>query len=383
MATSSLGEASLSPGLRAEQTGRSADTIDPIRAILRPGNARLTRLTPARAGLAALVCLVAAPTLAQKTDVIVLQNGDRVTGEIKSYDQGRLTVDTSHSSWIKIKWSLVVSITSDKIFDVETVDGVHHFGSLAPSEPIGRLTIVEATAPITVAFFDVFDLSPVYQTFWRRWEGSLDLGFNYTQSSNLTQFNLNFSGIYRMKDGQFSTNLSAFFSRQNGVTGAERGDFGILYDRFLGNRWVLEGGIGVDRNIQLGLKFREFVGVGAGRYIVQTNQSQLLTYAGFTANHEVPVDGADIDSAEAVVGSRYTYFMYDFPKLTVSASAQVFPSLTVSGRVRVQADASVKREIISDFYLAISIFDSFDSKDPSTDTPKNDWGPTISVGWQF
>ena len=245
------------------------------------------------------------------------------------------------------------------------------------------LTIVEGTGATTVAFFDVFDLSPVYQTFWRRWEGSLDLGFNYTQSSNLTQFNLNFSGIYRMKDSQFSTNLSAFFSRQNGVTGAERGDFGILYDRFLGNRWVLEGGIGVDRNIQLGLKFREFAGVGAGRYVVQTNQSQLLTYAGFTGNHEVPVDGADINSAEAVVGSRYTYFMYDFPKLTVSANAQVFPSLTVSGRVRVQADASVKREIISDFYLAISIFDSFDSKDPSTDTPKNDWGPTISVGWQF
>jgi hypothetical protein len=344
---------------------------------------RVTRSCVAAAALSMLSLLAAAPAHAQKTDVIVLQGGDRITGEIKSYDQGRLTVDTSHSSWIKIKWSLVVSITSDKIFDVETVDGVHHFGSLAPSEPIGRLTIVEAAAPITVAFFDVFDLSPVYQTFWRRWEGSLDLGFNYTQSSNLTQFNLNFSGIYRMKDGQFSTNLSAFFSRQNGVTGAERGDFGILYDRFLGNRWLVEGAIGVDRNIQLGLKFREFAGVGAGRYVVQTNQSQLLTYAGFTGNHEVPVDGADIDSAEAVVGSRYTYFMYDFPKLTVSATAQVFPSLTVSGRVRVQADASVKREIISDFYLAISIFDSFDSRDPSTDSPKNDWGPTISVGWQF
>ncbi len=343
----------------------------------------MTRLRPAKACLAVAAFLGAAPVLAQKTDVIVLQGGDRITGEIKDYDQGRLTVDTSHSSWIKIKWSLIVSITSDKIFDVETIDGVHHYGTLAPSDPVGRLTIVEATAPITVAFFDVFDLAPVYQTFWRRWEGSLDLGFNYTQSSNLTQFNLNFEGTYRMKDGQFVTNLSAFFSRQNGVTGAERGAAGILYERFLGNRWILEGGIGLDRNIQLGLKIREFVGLGAGRYVVQTNQSQVLVYAGVTANHEVPVDGANIDSAEGLVGSRYSYFMYDFPKLTVSATAQVFPSLTVSGRVRVEADASVKREIISDFYLAISVFDSFDSKDPTTLQPKNDWGPTISLGWQF
>ncbi len=344
---------------------------------------RVTRSCFAAAALSVLSLLGASSAFAQKTDVIELQGGDRITGEIKSYDQGRLTVDTSHSSWIKIKWSLVVSITSDKMFDVETVDGLHHFGTLSPSDPAGRLTIGTGPDALTVGFFDVFDITPVYQTFWKRWDGSLDLGFNYTQSSSLTQFNLDFSGLYRTKDGQFSTNLSAFFSRQNGVTGAERGDFGILYDRFLGNRWVLEGGIGLDRNIQLGLKIRAFAGVGAGRYVVQTNQSQLLTYAGFTGNHEVPVDGADIESAEAVVGSRYTYFMYDFPKLTVSAIAQVFPSLTVSGRVRVQANASVKREIISNFYLSISIFDSFDSRDPSTDSPKNDWGPTISVGWQF
>jgi len=343
----------------------------------------VTPLRPPKACLAVAALLAAAPLLGQKTDVIVLQNGDRITGEIKSYDQGRLTVDTAHSSWIKIKWSLVASITSDKVFDVETIDGVHHFGSLAPSDPVGQLTIVEAEQPLTVPFFQVFDITPVYQAFWKRWEGSLDLGFNYTQSSNLTQFNLDFDGTYRMKDWQLATTLSAFFSRQNGVTGAERGSLGILYYRFLPNRWLLQTGIGLDRNIQLGLKIREFFGIGAGRYVIQTNQTQLQPYLGVTANHEVPVDGEDINSAEGVVGCRYTYFMYDFPKLTVSADAQVFPSFTVSGRVRVEAQASVKREIISDFYLAISIFDSFDSKDPSTDSQKNDWGPTISVGWQF
>jgi hypothetical protein len=337
----------------------------------------------AKACLAAAVFLAAAPLLAQKTDVIELEGGDRITGEIKEYDQGRLTVDTAHSSWIKIKWSLVRAITSDKIFDVETIDGVHHFGTLSPSDPRGKLTIGTGPDALTVGFFDVFDITPVYQTFWKRWEGSLDLGFNYTQSSNLTQFNLDFGATYRMTDWQLRTSLSSFFSRQNGVTGAERGSFGVIYDRVLPNRWILEGGTGLDRNIQLGLKIREFVGVGAGRYIIQTNQTQLQPYIGVTANHEVPVEGNTIDSAEGVVGCRYTYFMYDFPKLTLSSTAQVFPSFTVSGRVRVEFNASVRREIISDFYMSLSLFDSFDSKDPTTDKPLNDWGPTVSIGWQF
>jgi hypothetical protein len=51
--------------------------------------------------------------------------------------------------------------------------------------------------------------------------------------------------------------------------------------------------------------------------------------------------------------------------------------------VRVEALVSVKREIVSDFYLSLSVFDSYDSRDPTTLTAKNDWGPTISIGWKF
>lgn len=337
---------------------------------------------PRRLALLALL-LLPAVAAAQKTDIVTLDNGDRITGEIKSYDAGRLTMDTSHSSWVNVKWSRIVSIASKVEFDIETIDGVHHFGSLAPSDPPGRLLIVSASQTESIAFFDVFDVTPVHQRFWRRWEGSLDLGFNYTNSSNLVQFNLSADATYRRRDHQLVANLTSFFSRQDEVTAAERGAFSIRYDRFLGNRWIAEGGIGLDRNIQLGLKNRVSAGVAGGRYLVQTNQKQLTVYAGFLGNHEQPVEGEGKYNVEASVGARYYSFMYDFPKLTLSASAQVYPSLTTSGRVRLEADGSIKREIVSDFYLALSVFDSFDSKDPSTGQAKNDWGPTLSVGWQF
>ncbi len=147
--------------------------------------------------------------------------------------------------------------------------------------------------------------------------------------------------------------------------------------------WVAEAFVGLDRNIQLGLDLRETIGVGAGRYLNRTNQSSLVVVAGFTGNHEIPVEGTDTDSLEGLVGGRYSYFMYDYPKLTLSTNLSVFPSFTIAGRVRVEFLASVKREIVTDFYLALSIFDSFDSRDPTTLTAKNDWGPTISIGWQF
>lgn len=326
---------------------------------------------------------VASFALAQKTDVITLLNGDRVTGEIKYYKQGRITIDTSHSGWINVKWNKILSVESDKMFDVETIDGVHHFGSLAPSDPPGKLTLILGPQTLTVSFFEVFALAFVGQKFWSRWEGSLDLGFNYTQSSNLVQFNLNADAIYRMRNYQIQTQLSSFFSRQNGATSADRGAYVLRYDRYLWNRWIAEAGIGFDRNIQLGLKLRSAFGLGAGYFVIQQNQKQLVALLGILGNHEQPVQGQGKNNSEALAGARYSYFMYDFPKLTLTASLQVYPSLTESGRVRLEAAASAKREIVSDFYLSLSIYDSFDSEDPSTGQHKNDWGPTLSIGWQF
>jgi Protein of unknown function, DUF481 len=313
-----------------------------------------------------VVCVsgLASSALAQKTDVVTLLNGDRVTGEIKSYKQGRLTLDTTHSGWISIKWNKIQSVQSDKLYDVETIDGEHHFGTLARSEPPGRLSIITSERTLTVSFLDVFGLAFVGQKFWSRWEGSLDLGFNYTQSSNLVQFNLNGDATYRMRNYQFVTTLSSFFSRQDGQTSADRATYALYYDRFLAKRWIAEAGVGLDRNIQLG-------------------QKQLVLFVGGAGNHEQPVDGEGRFNAEATVGARYHYFMYDFPKVTLSASVQVFPSLTEGGRVRLEASGSAKREIVSDFYLSLSVYDSFDSRDPSTGQAKNDWGPTLSIGWQF
>ena len=347
------------------------------------GVARNTRRRLATILLAVGLGGLAPAALAQKTDVVTLMNGDKITGEIKSYKEGRLSVDTPYSNWVSIKWNKILSIQSDKLYDVETIDGVHHYGSLAPTDPEGRLDIVLGESKLTVSFFEVFGLAFVGKKFWSRWEGSLDLGFNYTQSSSLVQFNLNADATYRMRNYQIVTTLTSFFSRQEGQTSADRAAFALRYDRFLGNRWIAEAGFGLDRNIQLGLDLRASFGLAAGRYIVQENQKTLVLYAGGLGNHERPVEGETKFNAEAVVGMRYTYFMYDFPKLTLSAAVQVLPSLTESGRVRLEAAGSAKREIVSDFYLALSIYDSFDSRNPSTGQAKNDWGPTLSVGWQF
>jgi hypothetical protein len=333
----------------------------------------------------AAVCLLAsaAPALAQKTDVIVLFNGDRVTCEIRSYGSGRLSVKTDIASDINVKWNKIVSITSDKQFEIETTDGFVHYGTLAPSDPPGRLAVVSEAETEVLDFLSVVRISPMYESFWRRWQGSVNLGFNYTQANDYVNFTLSGDADFKRPSFELAVSLSVFFTSQANVPSNQRASFLTQYEKFLKDRWLVIGFGGIDRNIQLGLDWRYSLGAGYGRDVIDTNQTRLTAAAGLVGMHEEPVLGGSTNDLAAIVALQFSHFTYDFPKVTLGGSLSIIPYLTQSGRVRLQLNASAKREIARDFYLTLTIFDDFDNKDPSTGQAKNDWGPTLSVGYSF
>ncbi|MGH9368765.1 MAG: DUF481 domain-containing protein, partial [Thermoanaerobaculia bacterium] len=282
------------------------------------------------AGLLSVMLLagIASPAAAQDVappvaDVVILINDDRITGKIRSYNAGRLTVQSDNEGDVSIKWNKIRSITSATMFDVQLTNGAHELGVLAPSEPPGKLAIVSGPGIVTVEFLDVYRIDPIRRTFWRRIDGTLDLGFNYTKASQLVQFNLNTDATYRMRNWAIASALSMFFSRQQDVTASQRGAFSLFYTRFLKNRWIAGTAIGLDRNLDLGLDLRVLASVGAGRKLIQTNRTQLIALAGVSVNHESPVNGEGKYNAEALVMAQYSVFTYDFPKMNFEASLQV------------------------------------------------------------
>ena len=78
---------------------------------------------------------------AVKTDILTLRNGDRITGEIKSLDKGRLEFSTDDIGTIYIEWNKVASLTAPKMFDIELDSGRHLYGSLIPTPSVGLVRI--------------------------------------------------------------------------------------------------------------------------------------------------------------------------------------------------------------------------------------------------
>ena len=73
--------------------------------------------------LITLACTLATVEARPKTDVIILKNGDRITGEIKKMERGRLSLSTDSMRTVSIEWEDVERITSQYYFEIETTVG--------------------------------------------------------------------------------------------------------------------------------------------------------------------------------------------------------------------------------------------------------------------
>ena len=79
-----------------------------------------------------------------KTDVVTFANGDRITGEVKQLDRGRLEFSTDDAGTLYLEWDKLVSVVATRIVEVVTSDGRRFLGSLgtAGSRDRSRLSLL-------------------------------------------------------------------------------------------------------------------------------------------------------------------------------------------------------------------------------------------------
>lgn len=325
---------------------------------------------------------LARPAAAQKTDVVKLVNGDTLTCEIKLLDRGRLQVSTDHLGTVYIEWDKVVSVTAARVFRVETAGGLRLLGRLGTSEA-QHLDVLQETGSVQIDQPEVVYIAPIGRSFWRQLDGSFDLGLSYTQSSGIAQLNFGADALYRRPNLQLTASASSYITADNEGQDTSRHALDLGAARYFGRQslWLLQGGF--MRNQELGYDLRSTVSAGLGHFLARSNRAIVAVGAGLSTSREVPVDGDTTQQLEGLLAIRQSYFTYDTPKTDIAMAADIYPGLTEWGRVRIEFDGRVKREIVKDFTIGFSIYDSFDSEPPSEGARKNDVGLSLTVGWTF
>ncbi|MGC1361823.1 MAG: hypothetical protein WA826_11655, partial [Silvibacterium sp.] len=141
--------------------------------------------------------LLSLPLFARdKTDVIVMKNGDHMTCEIKGLSAGVLSVKLSYiDGTIGVQWSEVASLESNQLFLVQTEGGKVYTGKLStagtPGEQPVRIEVASTTEKeVEISQPQIVKLDQTAASFWRQFNGTINTGILYSKGNESTQYNL-------------------------------------------------------------------------------------------------------------------------------------------------------------------------------------------------
>lgn len=321
---------------------------------------------------------------AEKTDVIVLRNGDRVTGEIMSLGNGLLTYKTNDMGTLTIEWEKVARISSRSPFILEGSDGQRHTGAIQEASEPGRLVVLTDDGPVTLDTSHVVGIVRFGKRLGQRFQGYLDLGFSLQKAQKNIQVNLASNLSYISKKWEARTDASTYYAKQEDIDSTMKNLLSLNFKRVFQSLWSAAIFTQLESNTELNLALRLLAGAGVGRHFIRNNRQNLSAVAALDVTRESYLDETDPKtSLEGVLGVNYQAFRYVSPDLSITAGAFAYPSLTEKGRIRFNFQTSIRYELFKRFYVSIGFLDSYDSKPGGEATAKNDYSVTFSISWSL
>jgi hypothetical protein len=331
----------------------------------------------------ALLVWMCPDALAQKVDVLRLENGDRITCEIKGLSRGVMSVSTDPLGSVAVHWGQIAAIESPRAFNVQLASGQQYYGSLMAGAPPNHVSVdLGNGTSVPLPMSEIVSVVPIGSGFWRRMDGTLDVGFSFAQANLETRAILNGSASYRGIKRYLSLTASSQVTTREDVDREYRADVAVVAGRYLSRRWYLVGWGAFQQNDELSLDLRLVGGAGAGREFVHTNRRVWSLYAGLAATHELYVDTPADESTEAAVGGAFDFFAPDNDDFTFTNHVVTYVNVTGRQRLRFDLQSAWRQEFLSDFYWSLNGFQNYDS-DPPDDQKNTDSGVSFTIGWKF
>ncbi len=326
------------------------------------------------------------------TDVVVMNNGDRLTCTIKRLEAGVLYVGLDYADGdVSLDWTKVARIESKQLFIVKTQDGLVITGALrAPLRSnINRamqLQVAEtAVKSVIIDRAQVVGLRQTSEDFLRRFSGGISLGAAYTKGNNATQYNLGFQTTYRRERWTAQTNLSSNLAANSGAPTSTRNLLALSAYQLLPWDNYFYGGLGnfLQSSVQ-GISLQTSLGAGIGRFLKNTNRSRIALMGGMawqvTRYRQSGEPQPTENVASALIAVDASFFR--FSKTNLEITADMFPALSEPGRVRFNTNATYFVKLFGDISWTITFYGNWDNRPPAHFSG-SDYGSTAGLSWDF
>lgn len=345
-----------------------------------------------RTAILSIALLAAAPLLArEKTDVLVMRNGDRMTCEVKGLDKGVLYVSFDYiEGTISVDWSKVARIESRQLFVVQTADGFSYTGTLGtPEGPVAQpvqIQILETTREkAMVDQSQVTSMVGTSESFWRRFSGDLSIGIIYSKGNQSTQYSLSSQTAYVRERWSAQASFDSTLASSSGVNTSTRNSVTLGARRLLRwNQWFYAGLGTFLQSSEQGITLQTALGGGIGRYLKNTNRTRVAVLGGAawqsTTYRQTIVPVGRQNVAAGIVYAEAHLFRFD--KTNLDLTGALLPAVTEPGRVVLSTKATYYVKLVSDLKWNLSFYGNWDNR-PPTGLSASDYGTSSGLTWTF
>ena len=335
-----------------------------------------------------LVLCACLPAQAKRKDVVVMNNGDHFTGQVKRLQNGLLILETDYvSGTIALDWNQVESVQSTATYRMVLNNGTRIEGKIekvsGEKAKEKDFVIREATEEVQLPSAEIVSMETTKPTFWRQLQGSIDLGYSFSSGNSQTAVNANTNAAYKTAGWEVTTAYDSTFGGQAGASKTNRQDLQATFAKYLNRNSYLMALSDFLHSSQQDLTLRMTLGGGYGRYLKRTTNSNLSWLAGaafINESFDTRAGRPSGQSAEALVGLQYSLIRFNFGEF--DSQLLTFPGLTDTGRIRVTTNNSLTIKLRNNFHLAFTFWDNFDSRPPAT-AKRNELGVSSGIGWSF
>ncbi len=236
-------------------------------------------------------------------DVLVLKNGDRISGDIKRIWDSEISIEPRYSDEFDVDVSAVDHIESDREFEIELDDGTKIIAQLAGSDSHGNQVVRTGEETLAIPLTEFFELDEPEKDFdWdSHVEFSAALNSGNTNSANTK---LRADTTVKLSDHRHIGEITFIREEQNSATTKEQDLFKYNYNWFFRDPWFFSTQLSFERDPIIELDNRVILSAGIGRDIWNTPRRELTVQLGAGAQTE-EIGQVTTESAVVTWSLRY------------------------------------------------------------------------------
>ncbi|MDX1376160.1 MAG: DUF481 domain-containing protein [Burkholderiales bacterium] len=326
-----------------------------------------------RASMLFAAMLLAAPALAD--DVLIMQNGDRITGKISRIWDGEVTIEPPYAGAIKVSLDKVKTINARRDFEFEMWSGEKFTGQLGVDAQ-GNQVLVRDGRETPLALGRVEELAEPQAAF--EWSARADVNADSSSgNSDTTNALVQAYGMVRFGEHRHEGNFAYDYQKSDGMVGKNQLDLGYEYNRLFGSHWFFAGTAAYERDPVRELDRRVALGAGLGYQFYDDAYRAFKTSVGPAFVHET-LAGETSESGAALWrlnfrhrfyrGKLEYFYRHGYLLYTGGSKNRVF-----------DASTGLRMDIVEDFYSNLQ-FDYHNETRPARGREDTDTKVILGVG---